>query len=327
MVAFDQSGAVRWSVPNEEPVIATADGGVIGKSGTRYDQSGRATDYMGDVGTYSWLGETYSIGTVHHRRAKVIDFGSSFAPFQGGTPSANRVYVQLNQVHVYIPFEIGADPTPYLTKQYAIDLYNDYNKDLNVKYNILPPYKGAKISMRPFAFGQATYDAFLNSLKTANRVVAYIGHIQSLTDINSPYKAGGLCFSGWYCLMPTALIGGQSAPGGITWIPQPGGFTPQSKLVFLGACGIESDFIAQWHYGPGQAIVVPVYYRTKQSIDLPDAAADLRLLMDRLFDLAHKPTWTVKQAVDDVNYYNRTFFNKTYYEWRVIGDGTITIFK
>jgi hypothetical protein len=74
MVAFDASGAVLWSVPNEEPQIATADGGVIGKSGITYDQNGRyatsvkpLTAQMAEIGshfltavrlTYSWTLDT-----------------------------------------------------------------------------------------------------------------------------------------------------------------------------------------------------------------------------------------------------------------------------
>ena len=42
-IAFDPAGNVRWVVPNETPQIATADGGVIGQSGTTSDQYGNAT--------------------------------------------------------------------------------------------------------------------------------------------------------------------------------------------------------------------------------------------------------------------------------------------
>jgi hypothetical protein len=34
MAAFDAGGNVLWSVANEQPMIATEDGGVIGRSGT-----------------------------------------------------------------------------------------------------------------------------------------------------------------------------------------------------------------------------------------------------------------------------------------------------
>jgi len=40
MIAFDGSGHTKWSVPNDTPKIATADGGVIGASGAQYDSNG-----------------------------------------------------------------------------------------------------------------------------------------------------------------------------------------------------------------------------------------------------------------------------------------------
>ncbi len=49
MVAFDAAGNVRWTVPNETPQIATADGGVIGQSGITYDQNGNATGMIANM--------------------------------------------------------------------------------------------------------------------------------------------------------------------------------------------------------------------------------------------------------------------------------------
>ncbi len=63
MVAFDQSGKIRWVVPNETPSIATADGGVIGTSGITYDSNGNATGQLGRLPIYSWKG-AYQIGSV-----------------------------------------------------------------------------------------------------------------------------------------------------------------------------------------------------------------------------------------------------------------------
>src|ERR1700761_9344806 len=62
MVGFDASGNIRWSVPNESPVIATADGGVIAQSGVTY-ANGNATGVMGNQPTYSWLGNAYRVGS------------------------------------------------------------------------------------------------------------------------------------------------------------------------------------------------------------------------------------------------------------------------
>src|ERR1700674_3177145 len=61
MLAFDASGNVRWSVPNETPQIATADGGVIGKSGITYDQNGNATRQMASLPIQAWTGNTYQV--------------------------------------------------------------------------------------------------------------------------------------------------------------------------------------------------------------------------------------------------------------------------
>jgi len=52
MIKANQSGDVKWSVPNDSPQIATADGGVIGSSGITYDKNGHAT---GQVANMLWL--------------------------------------------------------------------------------------------------------------------------------------------------------------------------------------------------------------------------------------------------------------------------------
>src|ERR1700680_2060028 len=59
MIASDATGNVRWTVPNETPQIATADGGVITQSGTTYDQSGNATGQI-NLFTHSWTGWEYT---------------------------------------------------------------------------------------------------------------------------------------------------------------------------------------------------------------------------------------------------------------------------
>jgi hypothetical protein len=89
MVAFDQTGAVLWSVPNEEPKIATADGGVIGKSGIAYDQNGSATGQMGSLPTYSWTANGYQIGSVEQLVTNWLNLAVTFWPFSGGNASGN----------------------------------------------------------------------------------------------------------------------------------------------------------------------------------------------------------------------------------------------
>jgi hypothetical protein len=89
MIAFDASGNTRWNVPNEQPLIATEDGGVIGQSGTTYDQSGNATGQI-NVGTQSWLGYTYRVGSIEEWLANVIKVAKSWWPFGGGNASGNK---------------------------------------------------------------------------------------------------------------------------------------------------------------------------------------------------------------------------------------------
>jgi hypothetical protein len=64
MAGFDGTGNVRWVISNQQPQIATADGGVITQSGTTFDQNGNATGLIANLPTYSWLGNAYQIGSA-----------------------------------------------------------------------------------------------------------------------------------------------------------------------------------------------------------------------------------------------------------------------
>ena len=55
MIRFTQYGNTIWSVPNDSPQIATADGGVIGSSGITYDSNGNADCQIG-LPIQSWTG-------------------------------------------------------------------------------------------------------------------------------------------------------------------------------------------------------------------------------------------------------------------------------
>jgi len=89
MMAFDASGNVRWVVPNEQPAIATADGGVIGQSGITYDANGNATGQMGSLPTYSWFGYGYQVGSVDQVLANPLYLAASWWPFSKANNSAN----------------------------------------------------------------------------------------------------------------------------------------------------------------------------------------------------------------------------------------------
>ncbi len=89
MIAFDATGNVRWSVPNDQPQIATADGGVIGQSGIIYDQNGNATGQIPGPPTQSWGGNTYQLGSVERVNAAAIPMALSLWANAGGNPSGN----------------------------------------------------------------------------------------------------------------------------------------------------------------------------------------------------------------------------------------------
>ena len=114
MVAFDAAGNVRWMVPNEQPQIATADGGVIGQSGITYDQYGNATGQAGSLPTYSWTGDAYQQqGSVEQISADLLfvlyDVASSFWAVAGGNYSDNATAYAL--VRTFSDNEGGSDIT------------------------------------------------------------------------------------------------------------------------------------------------------------------------------------------------------------------------
>jgi hypothetical protein len=94
MIAFDPSGSVRWSVVGDKPQIATADGGVIGQSGTIYDQSGSVTGQMAGLPTYSWTGNAYQIGSTEQLMAIPPNYAVSYAAVLGGNLSGQGTYVR-----------------------------------------------------------------------------------------------------------------------------------------------------------------------------------------------------------------------------------------
>jgi hypothetical protein len=99
MVAFDATGNVRWIVPNETPQIATADGGVTGKSGITYDQYGNATGQMFwkllSMPAYSWIRQWYSPtgGMTDAINLAIMQWATSYTATAGGNPSSQGTAV------------------------------------------------------------------------------------------------------------------------------------------------------------------------------------------------------------------------------------------
>ncbi len=96
IAAFDMSGNVHWVVPNDTPTMATADGGVIGKLGTTYDQSGNATGFAVNSNSGvspGWLGNVLGFAysdmgsNVSSLVAPNTIYAATFAAFLRGSPS------------------------------------------------------------------------------------------------------------------------------------------------------------------------------------------------------------------------------------------------
>jgi N-acetylneuraminic acid mutarotase len=90
MYAFTSSGQLLWTVPNDFPMIATSDGGVIGYSGITYDQNGKANGRVGPLPIYSWKG-AYELGSTESVMPAfdLANMASTFTSTPGGNLTGN----------------------------------------------------------------------------------------------------------------------------------------------------------------------------------------------------------------------------------------------
>jgi hypothetical protein len=125
MIHFSQSGNVIWSVPNDYPQIATADGGVIGTSGITYDNQGRANGQIA-MPVYAWTGDAYQNdpGRAQQLASTPPDVATSFWPGgnaqsppganASGTSTAYQSIVETLYVRSFAPWQwFGIEPPPY----------------------------------------------------------------------------------------------------------------------------------------------------------------------------------------------------------------------
>ena len=242
MVAFDATGNLLWSVAgNYQPQIATADGGIIAtiddgsREAVMFDQNGNVTGQIANLPIYSWKGNAYRVGSIYRFVAALPDFALSFGAFLGGSLSPNGAAVKFVQSKMFLPAEIS--DTAAVNKRF-------YDQ---VKTNFEPP---TKVAVELLVKGAATEAKFKDALATTDMIVAFGGHG---VLVPGTHNAVGLCF-GSLCLVfkPLTMITQpdgstvELAPaGGTQWDLIDNGLAPKAKIVFLAACGIDENFIAQ----------------------------------------------------------------------------------
>jgi len=115
MIKFDRSGNIQWSVPNDSPQIATADGGVIGASGITYDNNGRATGVVGDTNSAAMTSTRAATMTHGVAQATAEDASGSLGSFLSAAQSWTSYWYQTasgNVAQLSIPPILPATP-PY----------------------------------------------------------------------------------------------------------------------------------------------------------------------------------------------------------------------
>ena len=214
---------------------------------------------------------------------------------------------------MFIPYAL-ADPETWdnPTPQQRVDVARFFATTVN---NI----GVTQLALYPLPFERAIASRFLGALSATNTIVGYIDH--GLVPPNQA-NAIGLCFSGLWCFVPTQLtmimVNGQPAQispnAGDNWIPLPNGFAPKAKVIFLAACGIDANFLAQWHLGAGQVMIVPQYNTPAMIMTLNSAADEWQAMLQELANGN-----TVDQAVAAGNVHAAA--NKAPYSWQVYPQG------
>jgi hypothetical protein len=91
MVSIGNDGALRWSVANETPLMATEGGGVLTQSGNLYDATGANVGQAPNPGIRSWRGNTYVQDSGIQRLVSgLIDRAMSLWAHVAGSPSSSH---------------------------------------------------------------------------------------------------------------------------------------------------------------------------------------------------------------------------------------------
>jgi hypothetical protein len=227
MLAFEAAGAVRWTVQGDEPAIATADGGVIGKSGTTYDASGNATGSV-NLALLTWTGTAYNpVGPVNQVRANPINVATTlwaFAQLQGGASPFESPQLPANG---------AAAKEPWLTLEGPTE--ESFTR---------PPYNGTALlncaggperPPRPVFYGYQTCEAYRAFSKGANPQPLGAGlefDERLITVVSNPRNIAGQ-LKGNGATDSQKILWDDLALGSTTAAPQAGQYSLTVQLVTL----------------------------------------------------------------------------------------------
>ncbi|MGA8440662.1 MAG: hypothetical protein WB714_20725 [Candidatus Sulfotelmatobacter sp.] len=178
MIGFTLSGSSLFNVLNDTPQIATSDNGVIGASGTTYDQGGNATGQLGTLPTYSWKG-AYIDGPVQSVADPLTNVATTIGSFFGGSPTGGRTAVPVNSIEL---FWCGISSRFSGTCSPSTDLGMNY-------FSAMQPYPGIDFTARYPNWADVVQTNALGALKAAFSKIpvlvesasAYLDHVVFVT--------------------------------------------------------------------------------------------------------------------------------------------------
>jgi hypothetical protein len=330
MVAFTASAQRLWNGPNDSPQIATADNGVIGASGTTYDQNGNVDGLIANMPTQSWLGYAYQLGPINQVSFEPTDDALSFWSSIGGNPSVvNPVAVKVQRARVFIPYGLYNQPTVPCTDTGTLiscvvsaPVIDPQDSQFRTEaIQAVPPWKTV-MDIRIPASGNATVDNYLTfatasptgTIKRTDSIVAYIGH--GIAQPNSPQNGSygsismGLVFPASQCLWFYNL---QPAPVVIPLQPPwvfacqneaVNSVTQKPRIIFLGICGFTNQMLNDWTVDTNtQVIIYPSYNSsdTPKELQLGLAGNEFMTFIQSLVNGA-----TVETALAEMNAQTQT---------------------
>lgn len=96
MAAFTGTGSSLWMGPNDTPQMVTLSGGVIGTSGTTYNENGSVDGELALQTVQSWTGSNYQLGSgsINQVSNAYNQPDPSFAPFDLANQSTTNTATQ-----------------------------------------------------------------------------------------------------------------------------------------------------------------------------------------------------------------------------------------